>query len=137
MADGGISDYMAGKIVDGVLRNTAYTPAATMYLALFTVAPTKAGGGTEVVAGGGTPYARKSITFGAYTTNIGALNSNAPDFGIATAAYGTVVAVGVYDASTAGNLLLFKALPTPIIIGIGGQFVYPIGQIAFDPAETA
>lgn len=137
MADGGISDYMALKIGNSFLRNTAYSPVATVYLALYTVAPTKATAGTEVVAGGGTPYARQAATFAAYVSGTGLLNTNAPDFGVATVAYGTVVAVAIMDASTSGNMLLFKSLSTPIVVGIGGQVVFPIGSLAFDPAETA
>lgn len=127
----GISDYMGGKIVDGFLRNTAYTPAATVYVALYTVAPTKSTAGTEVVAGGGTPYARKAVTFGAASAGR-ASNSAAVDFLVATAAYGTVVAWSVMDASTSGNMLGFHVLDTPKVIGIGGQAYFAIGDLVFD-----
>jgi hypothetical protein len=44
-----------------VLRGTAYPLAATgsVYIALYTAAPTDAGGGTEVSAGG---YARQAVS---------------------------------------------------------------------------
>jgi len=44
----GKSDYLENKVLDHVLRNTSYTPPATVYLGLFTANPTDAGGGTEV-----------------------------------------------------------------------------------------
>lgn len=31
-----LSDYMENKIIDHMLRNQAYTPPATVYVALFT-----------------------------------------------------------------------------------------------------
>ena len=34
-----ISNYLEAKILDHVLRNTAYTPASTIYLALHTTDP--------------------------------------------------------------------------------------------------
>lgn len=56
------SDYLENKVLDHVYRNVAYTAPTGTYLALYTVAPTDAGGGTEVTGGG---YARQAITFGA------------------------------------------------------------------------
>jgi len=47
-----ISDYYENKIIDHMLRGQAFTPPSTIYLALYTVAPTDAGGGTEVSGGG-------------------------------------------------------------------------------------
>ena len=54
----GKSDYLENKVLDHILGNTAYTAPATLYFALFTSAPSDAGGGggTEPVEarGGGT-----------------------------------------------------------------------------------
>jgi hypothetical protein len=56
----GKSDYLENKILDHVLRNTAYTSPTTVYVGLYTAAPTDAGGGTEVSGNG---YAREAATF--------------------------------------------------------------------------
>jgi len=45
---GGMSQYLANKILDQVLRNTTYTQPATVYSALFTVVPSDSTAGTEV-----------------------------------------------------------------------------------------
>ena len=43
------SDYLENKILAHVFSATTFTPAGTMYLALYTVAPADDGtGGTEV-----------------------------------------------------------------------------------------
>lgn len=100
------SDFLELELLDHVFGAAAYTAPATLYFELFTVAPTDAGGGTAVTGGS---YARAAVTNNA--TNFPAAaagaktNANAITFVTATASWGTVVAVGIYDASTAGNLL--------------------------------
>ena len=116
------TNYLENKIIDWLFRGQAFTPPATMYLALFTVAPTEAGGGTEVSGGS---YARVAVastlanwagTQGAGTTvassgTSGSTSNNAViTFPAPTANWGTVVAVGVFDAASAGNLLLYGNL---------------------------
>ena len=53
------TDFLENKIIDHMLRNQAYTPPTTVYVALFTTATTDAGGGTEVSGGA---YARQAVT---------------------------------------------------------------------------
>lgn len=108
----GKSNDLEGKLLNHIFRGTAYTAPGTTYVALMTAAPTDAGSGTEVTGGS---YARASVTNN--TSNWAAPSgtprqiSNASDITFATpsadwAPSGTpVVAVALYDASTAGNLL--------------------------------
>ena len=56
----GFSDYLEDKVLDHVFGGTAYTAPTTHYVALYTVAPTDTGGGTEVSGGA---YARQTSTF--------------------------------------------------------------------------
>ena len=58
----GFSDYLEDKVLDHVFGGTAYTAPATLYVALYTVAPDDTGGGTEVTTTG-TAYARQTATF--------------------------------------------------------------------------
>lgn len=100
------SDYLENKVLDHVFGATAYSAPGTLYVGLFTAAPTDAGGGTEVTGGS---YARASVTNN--TSNFpnasgGAKsNGNAITFATATADWGTVVAAGIFDAGTSGNLI--------------------------------
>ena len=47
----GFSDYLEDKVLDRVFGGNAYTAPSTLYVALYTVAPTDTGGGTEVSGG--------------------------------------------------------------------------------------
>jgi hypothetical protein len=129
---GGMSDYLANKLVDLIFRAQAFSFPATMYHALFTVAPTNAGGGTEVGGGGG--YARASLaaslaalsgTQGAGTTTAssgtaGRISNNvAVTHPSPTGSWGTVVAGGLKDADAAGNLLFWGEFASPQTIASG------------------
>lgn len=118
------SDYLENAALNHVFRNTALTSPSAVYLALFTVAPTDAGGGTEVSGGG---YARQAITFGAPSGGAIA-NTGAVAFTASGAAFGSVVAVGIFDASTGGNMLAWDAI-TSATIGDGDTLNFAIGDI--------
>jgi hypothetical protein len=124
----GFSDYYESKVLDHMLRGTSFTPPATVYVGLFTTAPTDAGGGTEVSGGG---YARQSVTFGAPSGTNPTQITNSADvtFPVATAAWGTVVAFGLFDASTAGNLLAWDNLTASKQIDTNDQAKFAAGDL--------
>ncbi len=105
-----MSDYLEGAIINHIFRGTSFAAPSTLYVALYTAAPTDAGGGTEVSGGS---YARVAVTCN--TTNWAApgatngttSNSNAITFPAATANWGSIVAVGIFDAASGGNLLIW------------------------------
>ena len=108
------SNYLQSKILALLFGDTSYTIPATLYIGLYTAAPTNAGGGTEVSGGS---YARVAMTNN--TTNFPAPTGTSPTtsqngtaitFPTATADWGTVVAVGIFDASSSGNLLAWASL---------------------------
>lgn len=101
-----------------VTRPTAW------YLALYTVAPGESGGGTEC---SGTSYARQSFSFS--VTGDTASNTAAIEFPVAGSAWGTLVAVGVFDAATAGNLISYGNLTTSKTIDTGDVFRIPLGDL--------
>ena len=105
------SDYLEDAVLDHVFRNVALTSPTTVYLALFTVAPTDAGGGTEVSGAG---YARQAITFGAASGGV-MNNSVAVSFTASGGNYGDVLAVGIFDALTVGNLLAWDGITSATI----------------------
>jgi len=47
----GFSDYLEDKVLDHVFGGNSYTAPGALYVALFTVAPSDTGGGTEVTGG--------------------------------------------------------------------------------------
>jgi hypothetical protein len=118
------SDFLESALLNHVFRNTAYTQPATIFMALYTAAPTDAGGGTQVSGGG---YARQSVTFGAPSGGQIA-NTGAVAFTASGANFGTVVAVGFFDASTAGNLLAWDAI-TSAVVNDGDTLNFASSQI--------
>lgn len=113
---GSKSDYLEDKLLNHTLRNVAFTAPATVYAALFTVTPSDTGGGTEVTGGS---YARTAITFGAPSPSGTMSNSADVTFPTATADWGTVVAFGIFDASSAGNLLYWGAVTPNRVVSNG------------------
>lgn len=122
---GSFSDYLEDKVIDHLLRNQAFTPPATIYVALFTVAPTDAGGGTEVSGGS---YARTSFTLAASSGGASS-NSATITFPTATGSWGTVVAFGVFDASTSGNLLFWADLAANKSVSSGETAEFASGEL--------
>lgn len=120
---GNLSNYLENKILDHVLGTTSYTMPSNVYLALYTVAPTDSGGGTEVTGGS---YVRKAITFGSASGGT-ASNDLLVDFTGMPAC--TVVAVGLFDASTSGNLLIYGDLTSSKTLDAGDIFRAQIGDI--------
>lgn len=136
-----LSDYLENKILDHLLRATAFTAPGTVYVALFTAAPNDAAGGTEVSGGS---YARVGVTSsttawtntqnsgsGASTGTDGTIeNAAAINFPTPSAGWGTVTHWGVFDASTSGNLLFYAALTASKTINSGDAVSFAIGALS-------
>lgn len=100
-----MSTFLEEKVINHVLRNTAYTAPATVYIALFTADPGEAGSLASEVAGNA--YARQSMTWAAPSGSPRETATGATiTFPAATpGAWGTVSHWAVMDASTSGNVL--------------------------------
>jgi hypothetical protein len=142
-----MTDYLENKLVDHLFRGTSFSAPSNLYAALFTVSPTDTGGGTECTGG---EYARVTVacsttnwsgTQGAGTTAASSGTSGTVSNKIAitfpspdTAGWGTVVAVGLFDAATGGNMLLWGPVSPSKTINLGdappqfapGDFQYQI-----------
>jgi hypothetical protein len=98
---------LANIVADYIFGNTMPPSRTALHFALFTAAPNKNGGGTEVSASGGTGYTRVSVTQNASnwpTASNGAKsNGNSITFPTATASWGTVTHLGIYDSGTLGS----------------------------------
>lgn len=126
-----LTNFAENKIIDALFRAQSLGAPATLYVGLFTAAPSDTGGGTEVSGGS---YARVSVTAslanfagtqsagsttassgtGGTTSNNGAITFPAP-----TASWGTVTHFGIFDASSGGNLWVWGALNTSKTINNG------------------
>ena len=113
-------------VLNWLLTASSATRPTAWYLALYTAAPGEAGGGTEVTTVG-TAYARQSAAF--TVSGNTASNTSAIEFPTATATYGTVSHVGVFDAVTGGNLIAYAALTTSKVIDTGDVLRVPAGDL--------
>lgn len=118
------SDYMENAALKWALTTTSVTRPTTWYVALFISATTDAGGGTEVTGGS---YARQAATF-TVTNDTAATNANVL-FPTATADWGTVTHVAIYDASTGGNSLFHGAASSSKLIQTGDAYLINSGNL--------
>ena len=119
------TNFLETEILDHVFAGAAYTAPTTKYLALFTaVADGEAASVTEVTGGA---YARQTVAF---TTSGNTTSNNAAvEYPTATANYGTVTHVAVFDASTSGNMMAYAALSSNKTIETGDVFRVPSGDL--------
>lgn len=117
-----MSDYLEGELRKHIFRTGSFTKPTALYISLHTADPTDAGTGAEVSGGG---YARvqrdpadanwsgASATDG-LTDNVAAITFPAP-----TANWGVVTHFAIWDAATAGNMLIHGQLTTSKTINNG------------------
>lgn len=122
---GSLSDYLENTLLDYVFGNASF--AATLYIAAYTSAPTDAGGGTEVAGGS---YVRKAVTNNSinFPAASGGVKSNGTviSFAQATAAWGDILAIGIFNAVSGGDLLAWSSFSAETVnsgdtlsIGVG------------------
>jgi hypothetical protein len=126
-----LSNYLEKALLQEIFNATNYAAPDT-WVALYTGAPTDAGGGTEVSGGayarirvykaGGTSPAWNAST----VDGVGYVvdNANSITFAAATAAWGTVTNFGVHDHASTGNLLYHGALGASKNVGNGDTFKF-------------
>lgn len=118
------TNYLETEILDHVFGGAAYSAPGTLYVGLFTSAPGEAGGGVEVSGGG---YVRQSAAF--TVTGNTASNNASIEYPTATASYGTVTHVGIFDAASGGNLMAYASLTASKAIDTGDVFRIPTGDL--------
>lgn len=124
----GFTDYLENKVLLHVFGGSAYTAPSTLYVGLFTAAPSDTGGGTECSGGS---YARKSMPDMTVsgTSPTQATNGAAVEFATSTGAWGTVTHCGVFDAASSGNLLGWAALTASKTVSSGDVFRFDAGDL--------
>lgn len=131
-----LSDYLENAVINKLLRNQAFTPPTTIYLALFTAVtgleennPTAE---CQVPGVGG--YARQSCALDAATTGVTA-NTSDITFPISTVSWGTITHVALVDHATNVtwgtnvNVLVWAALDSSRAIAAGEIFKINAGDL--------
>jgi hypothetical protein len=139
-ASTGLSNYAANGFLDRMFRNQAFTVSANYAgLATAVLADTTTGGTVTEVSGGS--YARVAINAsGGGSPAWGAAsggavsNADAVSFPAATGSWGTVVAMFIADASSAGNILWYDNGLVDQAVTSGDTCSWASSQLAFSQA---
>ena len=122
-----LSDHAEALLLDWLMTNGSATRPTAWYVALYTVAPSDSGGGTEV---SGNNYARQAVTFAAATSPGGTTsNTGAVTFTASGGNWGTITHIGIHDAVSGGNLLWHGAMTASKIVNDGDTLEFSIGNI--------
>jgi hypothetical protein len=141
----GFTDYLEQKLLDHLFTDPAYTPPATLYVALSSTTPTEAGGNITEPSGGS--YGRVATAAADWSAASGtapAVKTNTATITFPTATADWVSAANLtyfvlYDASTVGNALAFGALTVPKPVLNGDTPSFPASALAIklgDPGDT-
>lgn len=129
MADN-FTNYAGKALLEHITGRTAMVAPSHTYLALFTVAPSDSTAGIEASGGN---YARPQLAWGAANESTGEIAISSlvrfPATGTATANWGTLVALGIFDAPTGGNLLCYGPLRPTFTVNSGESFQVAAGGI--------
>ena len=126
-----LTDYLERALLDHVLGGAPYTPPATIHAGLLTTPPTDDTPGLEVEAA---DYARQPVVFGATASAPDGRtikSNNATVTFESTTLWGTIFAVGFYDAATGGNLLAYDDRVTPFTIDEFDSKPFPAGTMTW------
>tara|TARA_R110002126_G_scaffold204673_1_gene352052 strand:- start:149 stop:529 length:381 start_codon:yes stop_codon:yes gene_type:complete len=119
-----LSNIFETTTLNWLFTATSVTRPTAWYIALYTVAPTDGGGGTEI---SGNAYVREAVAMS--VTGDNATNTGAIEWPTASGTWGTIVAVGVFDALSAGNLIAYGNLTVSKTITSGDVFRIPAGDL--------
>lgn len=120
-----MSDYLENEILDHILATGSYTAPTNVYVGLSTASFNDDNSGTELSGNG---YARVAASFGAAASGT-ASNDAAVEFSAATGSWGTVSHFGIFDASSAGNLLIHGAFTASKVIASGDILKINVGDL--------
>jgi len=122
-----LSDHAEKLLLDWMMTTGSATRPTAWYVALYTAAPSDAGGGTEVSGSG---YARQTVAFDAASTP-GGTTSNSGDVSFTAAGgdWGTITHIGIHDAVSAGNLLWHGSMTASKIVNDGDTLQFSTGNI--------
>ena len=122
-----LSDHAEKLLLDWLMTTGSATRPTSWYVGLFTAAPSDSGGGTEVSGNG---YAREAVTFAAASSPGGTTsNTGNVSFTASGGNWGTITHIGIFNASSSGNLLWHGAMTASKIVNDGDTLQFSIGNI--------
>lgn len=133
-----ISAFQSNKMLDRQFGNVSYSVSTTLYIGLSTTPINFDGtGATEPV---GASYARVAVTNDKTSWSNAALgiltNIISFTFPESTGSWGTATYVGIWDASTSGNVLFYEALPVSRAIPTATTVLFVSGAFTVQMNNT-
>lgn len=124
-------NFLENELLDHVFANQAYAAPATLYLALSTADPTEDGSGIAEPAGGS--YARLAVANNLtnWPVAVAGSKSNGQDFTFvtATASWGVISHMAIFDQAAGGNMLAHAALTSSKTIDNGDTVIFETGNL--------
>lgn len=121
--------YAENKTLELLVGKTAFV-LGNRWVGLFTGIPDEDGaGGTEASLGN---YARKSTAGGDWEAAAAGAIQNGNDITFIECAgvnWGTIVGIGIWDASSAGNMIFWIPLDANKVVDIGDTFRLEAGDV--------
>lgn len=125
-----LTNTYENEVLDHILRtgayNSTFTSSAQLYVGLFTSDPGEAGGGTEVSGGS---YTRVQVTGFDAASGGSASNSAAITWTTATANWGDVSHIGIFESSGGSDMVIYAALDTTKTVNNGDTFTISSGNL--------
>ena len=129
----GLSDYFEDAVLAHLFGGVALTNPATHYIGLWTATLSDSSTGSTAGEPSGGSYARVAVTNNTSnwdTVSGGATaNTNLIAFPMATAAWGTITYVGICDASSAGNMIAWGQLTSPLAVAQYDTVMFQPGDL--------
>ncbi len=129
----GLSDYFEDQVLGKLFGNQTLTVPATYYIGLWTATLSDSSTGSTAGEPSGGSYARVSVTNSGSNWDAvsggATANTNLIAFPLATTSWGTVTYVGICDALTAGNMIAYAQLTTPVSVAQYDTVLFQPGDL--------
>lgn len=126
---GDLTNYAENKLLDHVLKNTAYSRPANLFLALCTANPGEAATGDNITEPSDGSYARQACDDWDAAASRATANSATITFPEATANWGTITHFAICDALTSDNVIAYGEMTPNKIINNGTTAKIEIGDL--------
>ena len=120
-----MSNYLENALINHTLRNSALSAPSAVYVSLHTATPDEDASGSEL---SGSAYARQAATFASPSNGVSTTSGDI-NFPQATGSWGTVSHIGIWDASSSGNMLYYTALDASKTIATGDILKIAAGSL--------
>ena len=125
---GGMSDYLAGSMLDHIFKTAVYTAATTLYVGLSDATIDDDTTGSDVSEPADGAYARVACNTWDAAASGATENTAAITFAKATASWGTITDFFMADHLSTGNMLFYEAADASKAVGTNDTVQFDAGS---------